>query len=241
MGRIAVLGLALVALAGCAGEQGDRAQQLLSRAQVAQSRLTSMSYDLRVTFAMQGQRMSLVLDGAAYLRGARAGDQLLTMRTEGVPGAAAVNMQLLIRDSTLTLAMNGRNTTMAVPSAARHQYDSSAAMLELARYVKRVKVHEGRNVNGERGATVTGVLDTEGLLKAASKLQGFSAAAGSAAPDMSEVAENLGDTRAALFVSERSGLIRSAVLALSIDAEGRKAHVDVTYRLKTVNRVIPGL
>jgi hypothetical protein len=34
---------------------------------------------------------------------------------------------------------------------------------------------------------------------------------------------------------------RRAVLGLSIDADGRKAQVDVTYRLKAVNRAIPGL
>jgi hypothetical protein len=239
MGRIAALGLAVLALTGCAGAQGERAQQLLNRAQVAQSGLTSMSYDVRVTFAMDGQRMSLVLDGAGYLRGARAGDQLLTMRTEGVPGIGAVNMQLAMRGSTLTLAMNGRSTTMAVPPAAREQYDWSGAVLDLGRYVKRVKVHEGRVVAGERGATVTGVLDSEGLLKAVSQLQALPA--GASAPDMSKVAEQFGDTRAALFVSQRTSLIRSAVLGLSVNADGRKAHVDVTYRLKSVNRPIPGL
>jgi hypothetical protein len=228
MGRIAALGLAALALTGCAGAQGERAQQLLNRAQVAQSRLTSMSYDVRVTFAMDGQRMSLVLDGAGYLRGGRAGDQLLTMRTEGVPGIGAVNMQLAMRGSTLT-----------VPRAAREQYDWSGAVLDLGRYVKRVKVHEGRVVAGERGATVTGVLDTEGLLNAVSQLQALPA--GASAPDMSKLAERFGDTRAALFVSERTGLIRSAVLGLSVNADGRKAQVDVTYRLKSVNRPIPGL
>jgi hypothetical protein len=107
--------------------------------------------------------------------------------------------------------------------------------------VKRVQVREGRVVNGEPGATVSGVIDTEGLIKAASKLQSFSRVAGQATPDMSELAEHVSDTRAALFVSRRTGLIRSAVIGFAVEAEGKNLQIDLTYRLKGVNRPIPGL
>lgn len=241
MRLVAAAAIAALTLAGCSGEQGERAQQLLNRAQTAQAGLTSMGYELRMTFGLEGQRVSLVLDGAGYVKGRRAGDQAMTMRMEGVPGLGTMNAQMLLRGGQLSMNMNGQWTSVAVPASARHQYDWSSTMLELARYVKRVQVREERVVNGERGATVSGVIDTEGLIRAASKLQSFSQVAGQPAPDMSEMAEHVSDTRAALFISSRTGLIRSAVVGLSVETEGKDLQIDVTYRLKSVNRPIPGL
>lgn len=37
------------------------------------------------------------------------------------------------------------------------------------------------------------------------------------------------------------GLIRSAVVGVSVEDDDRKADVDVSYRLKSVNQKIPGL
>ena len=50
-----------------------------------------------------------------------------------------------------------------------------------------------------------------------------------------------GDIHAALFVSERTGLIRSAVITMSMEAQGKKADVELTYRLDSTNRAVPGL
>jgi hypothetical protein len=241
MRRLAAPLLAVVVLAGCSGEQGERAQQLLTRAQTAQSRLTSMSYELRMTFAFEGQRASLVLDGGGYLKGRRAGDQMLSMRIDGIPGASAVTMQMALRRGQMTMNMNGRRISMAVPPASRRQYDFSSTMLELSRYVKEVRVREGRVVNGERGTTVAGVIDTEGLLKAVTKLSSISQATGTATPDLSRLTESIGDTRAALFISSRTGLVRSAVVGLTVELQGKELRLDATYRLKDVNRTIAGL
>lgn len=240
MRQAAALALAAVSLTACSGEDGQRAQRLLSRAQTAQAQLVSAGYEVRMTFSVDGRQFGLVMDGGAYMKGARAGDQLLTMRTENVPGVG-LNMRMLLRRGTLTMSINGRNTTIAVPQSARQQYDWSGAMIDLARYVKHVKVREGRVVNGERGVTVAGVIDTEGLLKAATRLAGFSRAAGPAAPDMGELAEAMDDTRIAAFIATRTGLIRSAVITLGMESDGKKADVELTYRLKSVNRAIPGL
>jgi hypothetical protein len=241
LGRLAAALLAVLVLVGCSGEQGERAQQLLNRAQTAQARLNSMSYEMRMTFRFEGQRFSLVLDGGGYLKGRRAGDQVLTMRMEGIPGLGAMNADMVLRGGRLTMSMNGQRTSLTVPASAKQQYDWSSTMLDLARYVKRVQVREGRVVNGEAGATVSGVIDTEGLIKAALKLQSFSQVAGQATPDLSELAEHVSDTRAALFVSSRTGLIRSAVVGLSVEAEGKELELELTYRLNSVNQPIAGL
>jgi hypothetical protein len=241
MRRLAVVALAVLPLAACSGEQGEHAQQLLTRAQAAQARLTSATYEARMNVSMDGQRFSLVMNGGAYLKGRRAGDQILSMRADGIPGAGSFDARLQIRGQQASMSMNGQRFSMPLSASTKQQFDWSSTMVELSRYVKRIKVREDRVVNGEPGATITGVIDTAGLLKAITKLDAFKQVAGPAAPDFDEAAEHLGDVRVALFVARRSGLIRSAVINLGIDADGKKAALEFTYRLASTNRAIAGL
>jgi hypothetical protein len=234
--RFFFLILCAAALSACSGDEGERAQQLLARAEAAQARLSSATYEARMTFTMDGQKMSLVMDGGGYFKGRRAGDQLLTMHTEGVPTLGAINMQMLVRGGRATMTMNGRRFSLPVPATAKQQYDWSSTMLDLTRYVKDVSVREERVVNGELGATIAGVIDTEAIVKAASKLDAFAQAA-----NLDKLAGNLGDINAAVFVAQRTGLIRSAVLGMSMEAEGKKADIELTYRLKSTNRAVAGL
>lgn len=46
---------------------------------------------------------------------------------------------------------------------------------------------------------------------------------------------------AAVFVAQRTGLIRSAMITMSMKAEGKQADVELTYRLKSTNRAVAGL
>jgi hypothetical protein len=234
--RLFSLILCATAFSACSGEQGERAEKLLARAEAAQARLTSATYEARMTFTMDGQKMSLVMDGGGYFKGRRAGDQLLTMHTEGVPTLGAVKMQMLVRRGQATMTMNGRRFSLPVPATAKQQYDWSSTMLDLTRYVKDVSVREGRVVNGELGATIAGVIDTEAIVKAASKLDALAQAA-----NLDKLAGNLGDIHAAVFVAQRTGLIRSAVLGMSMEAAGKKADIELTYRLKSTNRAVAGL
>jgi hypothetical protein len=236
MRRRAALALAVLPLAGCSGEQGERAQQLLNRAQVAQAQLSSASYEARMTFLMDGRRFSLVMDGGGYFKGRRAGDHLLTMRTDGVPGAGAFNMQLLVRRGEASMSLNGRRLSVPMSASTGQQYDWSATMLDLARYVKNVRVLEGRVANGLRGSTIAGVIDTESMVKTVSKLDTVAEAA-----SVGKFVDNLGDIRAAVFVAERTGLIRSAVITMSMEAEGKKADIELTYRLNSTNKAVAGL
>jgi hypothetical protein len=233
---LAVVALAAFTFTACSGEQGERAQQLLTRAQTAQARLTSATYDVRMSFDMDGQRFSLVMNGGGYLRGPRAGDQVLSMRTEGVPSIGAFNMQMLLHGRQATMTINGRRMTVPMPASAKNQYDWSGTMLDLARYVKRVKVRDGRVVNGVRGSTIAGVIDTERLVKAASKLNALTQAA-----KVDDLGGKLGDIHAAVFVEQRSGLIRSAVITMSMKVNGKKSDAELVYRLESTNQAIAGL
>ena len=63
MRRCAVLALFVPVLAACSGEQGERAEALLTRAKAAQSRLSSATFDARMSFSFEAQTFALVLDG----------------------------------------------------------------------------------------------------------------------------------------------------------------------------------
>lgn len=241
MRRLFALGLAAAALSACGGEQGERAQQLLNRAEAAQARLSSATYEARMNVSFDGQRFSLVMNGGAYLKGRRAGDQSLTLRADGIPGAGSFDMRMLIRGRQASMSMNGRQYSMPLTASTKKQFDWSSTLTDLTRYVKQVKVHEGRVVSGVRGDTISGVIDTAGLLKGLAGLDAFKQVAGPVAPEFDELAKHLSDVRVALFVARRSGLIRSAVISLGIEAEGKKAELELTYRLDSVNRTIAGL
>jgi hypothetical protein len=91
-------------------------------------------------------------------------------------------------------------------------------------------------VNGEAGSTIAGVIDTEEMLKATMKLGALGQAT-----SLNGLSGKLGDIHAALFVSKRTGLIRSAVITMSMKAESKKADVELAYRLDSTNRKVPGL
>jgi hypothetical protein len=238
--RFAVLALLVPVLAACSGEQGERAEELLTRAEAAQAQLSSATFDARMNVSFEGQTFALVLEGGGYLKGRRAGDAIFTMRTEGVPDGANVKLQALIRGRQVSMTVNGRRFSMPGRATAPQQFDWSKTVIDLAGYVKDVRVHEGRVVSGERGATITGVIDTKELLQALADLQPLAEAAGQPTPDLGELLD-VGDIRAAVFVAGRTGLIRSAFVTLTIEAEGRQAKVGFTYRLKTTDTTIPGL
>jgi hypothetical protein len=238
MRRLAVLAVSAVVLTACSGEQGERAQALLTRAQTAQAGLRSATYEATMTFSMDGRRFAIAMDGGGYLKGHRAGDQVMNMRADGIPGAGAFRMSMLVRGGQVSMNMNGKTMTMGGTALqqARQQGDWASTMADLARYVKRVKVYEGRVVNGEAGSTIAGVIDTEEMLKATMKLGALGQAT-----TLNGLSGKLGDIHAALFVSKRTGLIRSAVITMSMKAEGKKADVELTYRLDSTNRKVPGL
>ena len=84
--------------------------------------------------------------------------------------------------------------------------------------------------------TIAGVIDTKELLKAISKLDAFTSAA-----RIDDLGGKVGDIHAAVFVGERSGLIRSAVVTMSVEAQGKKAELELTYRLRSTNKAVAGL
>ena len=116
--RLLSLVLAVTALAGCAGgPEATQAYDLLQRAQVAQAQVSSVSYEAKASFSVQGQTFGYAFKGAALLKGASAGDQWIEM-TSHDPGVGPISMMLVRRGSRMTIRSMGR-TQDPIPAELR--------------------------------------------------------------------------------------------------------------------------
>jgi hypothetical protein len=233
--------LGLVALlAGCGGEDALRAQQLLLDAQAAQARLSSATFSVDLAFDVEGRQGAIVLEGGGYLKGRRAGDSVLKLRTEGLPEAKGFEFTLVTRGREAFVRMAGSWRRYPLPAGGRSRSGSLdvGELLQFARYVKEVRVADGAVIDGEPTTRISGVLDTAGLLRS---LAGFGSLPGAAqlgSFDTSKLAAELGDVHAILLVSNRTGLVRMAIVELALEAEGHSAKLKLVYRLTSANRPV---
>jgi outer membrane lipoprotein-sorting protein len=229
---------AVLVVSACNGADAKRAKELLAQATAAQAKVVSASYDVRVVVSAGSQRYTMLMHGGGYFKGPRAGDQFMSMRGEGL--LVPMSFQLVSRGGRAAVTSNGRTQSFPMPAGGVGSQTSNwtAIVGDLAKYVKEVDVQESSVVSGTRGSTVTGVIDTEGLVKAAAGMSIFSQAAGAGSPAFDEMTKTLGDTRVVLFVSERTHLIRTATITLELKGAGQGAKVQVFYGLRGVNRPV---
>lgn len=235
LATLVLVAFALVA-SGCVGADGQRAKELLSQAQAAESTVKSAAFELELTATYDGQKVGMTMRGGGYTKGVRAGDMFVEATTSGA--FAGFDFAVVAVGDRAHLRMNGDWRALPRPASLRRDTSQdlgSAAFMELARYVKKVKVSEHQLVDGEPTAIISGVVDTAGLVNAMAKLNGVTALAGNSAPDMSQIADMLGDTRATVAISERTHLVRAAIVSLSAEAQGKSIDLQLVYRLSDVN------
>ena len=225
-------------LSACSGADAQRATELLAQSQAAQAGIRSATYDARLSISQGSKTYTLVMTGGGYLKGPRAGDQVLSMQGEGLP--VPLNVGLVMSRGRAFVRANGAWQSFALPSGQTNDTSSNWAGLsgQLTRYVKDVDVRENQVVAGERGTMVAGVVDTAGALKALSGLDAFSRATGGAAPIFDEVRKRFSDMRVVLFISSRTHLVRSMVINLEIKLDDGTAKIQMLYSLRSVNQPV---
>jgi hypothetical protein len=178
--------------------------------------------------------------GGGYMKGRRTGDMFLEASASGAMKGFDFSFAKI--GERLYVNVNGERQEIPVPATLETQLPSqnlgSAAFLELAKYVKKVTVSPGGMINGEPTTTISGTVDTAGLVKALGKLNGVTQLAGDSAPDVSTFADFLGDTHAAIAISDTTHLVTGAVIDLGIDAYGKSMDVQLVYRLSDVNKPV---
>jgi len=230
---VAIALSAALALAGCSTAEGQRAQELLLAADAAQAQLRSSSFEGGLSFSLSGQRVELRFEGAGSKK-----QGYMSVRSSGLPGAN-FDLQVVVRGEQIWMKLDGRWEKL--PAAAGPDLGSAslgpAAFAELARHVRAVRVTEGQLVEGRPVSVVAGEIDTVGLLGAMSKLGGL----GDVNPsglDLKELGSGLGDIEAVLTIDERTHLLDSALVTLSIDAAGEPVDITLNYRLTSANQPV---
>lgn len=238
--RLLSLVIAVVALAGCAGgPDAEQAYDLLQRAQAAQAQLSSVSYEAKSSFRVEGQSFGYTFTGSAQLKGVSAGDQWLEMESQDIPGVGQIAMTIVRRGSRLTLRSMGSVQEVPVPAELRANQDAwgSFGSLDPTSCVKKVDVAEGQNLNGEPATRIAGDFDAVCAFEAVSGVSSMGQNAGSM-PDLDRLRDHLGAARATLFVSDRTHLLVGGLITLEVEVDGHQMSFDLSYRLTSVNQPV---
>jgi hypothetical protein len=232
--RLAAIIGATILLTGCSTEEGLRAQELLQRAEAAQQALTSSTFEGSMSVGLGAERMAMQFSGATNEQG-----QWFSMRASGLPGAGAFSMQMLVRGGRAWTDFGGRWQSMPVPQGLGSSGTLSAdAFQQLARHVKAVRVTEGQFVDGKTVTTIGGEIDTQGMLEAFTKLGSVTGELEGFSFDLSKLGIEFGDIAALLSIDETTGLLSSALVSFSMEAEGQKVDLELRYRLTSANEPV---
>lgn len=229
-----VLAALALGLSGCSTVEGQRAQELLLQAQAAESLLHSAAFEGSISYTGAGQSASLAFEGAGSEQG-----QFFSMHSSGALGSA-FDIRFIVKGKSAWLRMNGAWQEMPVPvelgAASRSASLGSVAFQELTKYVKEVRVTEHQLVGGEPSAIIGGELDTAGLLASVGKLSALTG--GTEGFDLESLDVKIGDISATLTISERTHLLTSALISLSMETAGETIDLQLTYRLTAVNEAV---
>jgi hypothetical protein len=179
------------------------------------------------------------MTGAASKQGAA-----FSMRATGIPEAAGMDLQVVLRGNRVWINDgNGKWESMPVPRDVRSMSGSmgSQAFQELARYVKDVRIAEHQQIGGKSVTTISGEIDTAGMLQAFSKLGSLSGSGGENAPfsfDLDDLGLKIGDIKAVLSIDERTHLLDSAFVTLALEVQGKTLEFELRYRLTSANEPV---
>ena len=229
MRRVALLAtllLAALGVAGCAGADGQRAQELLAQSNQALAQVETFRFSGRMTMEMSAGSFTLTMTGAGRQTGTPA--SIVTMRADGIPGFP---MSVVTRGDVVWARTADSGWVRSVAPAGQA---TGLEQFDFTPYVKDVEVEDGQQVAGEPAVKLTGVLDTsamvEGMLGQFGPLMGGG--------DMSQVLDGLGDTRVVLYISESSRLPLHTLVDMTIEAGGQSADMHLDFTIAGVNEPV---
>jgi hypothetical protein len=222
-----LLALALVVLAagvvtGCSGVDAQKAQGILDQSTSAMADVKSVSFAMRMwtSGGPAGADFTVLMYGGGYQKGKRAGDSFATLNASDVPGLGA--MTIVIRDNVIYVKAGG--SWSRVPAPANQAAVDPLAGFDITRYVTDVRVEEGVTVGGEPTDRITGVIDTSAALNGILGTLGSTAAS-----DLGNASDILGDIRAVLYVSQTTHLPMRTLVDMPMKIAGQTIvmHIDL--------------
>jgi hypothetical protein len=235
--RIATFAAAGLLLAGCSSEEGMRAKELLQQAETAQAQLGSSTFEGAIGMETDGKAFKLLFNGKTS-----GAAEWISMQTVGAPDGAELTMQMLVRDGRAWVNADGRWQSTPLPGVGGAATGSggtlsAGAFQQLARHVQEVRVSEHELIGGKPVTTIAGEIDTEGMLQSLTDLGSSSFAEGFSL-DFSRLGLEIGDIHAVLTVDERTHLLDTATVTLSMSAQGKRLRLELRYRLTGSNQAV---
>jgi len=223
---VLLLAATAVALAGCAGVDGQKAQSLLLQADAAQKALTSEQFSMRENVTADGMSVDMQMAGGGYLKGAQAGDVYLMMTGQS-PDGKSMDATVVKRGDQIVVSADGQRQEMSAAQLQQQYGGQLQSMLgggfDFAQYVKSVKVSDTTLPNGDPADQIVGVLDTQSAADSLTKGLGLGGLA------------KFGDTRAVLTISRKTHLVTAALIDMNMQVLGKKMTISLTYGLTGVN------
>jgi hypothetical protein len=221
---LALLATALAPL-GCAGADGERAQELLVRSNEALADVESYRFAGRLSMETPVGGFTFVMRGGGNAKD--GGSSFMSMEAEGVPGFPGVTV--VTRGGTAWMSAGAGWQRVELPAES----PVGVEQLDFTPYVKDVEVEDGHEVAGEAAVKITGVLDTAALVNGVFAQLG--AVPGGAVPDLSDAFE---DTRIVLYLSEATHLPLRTLIDMAMEAEGERIDMHMDFAITGVNEPV---
>jgi hypothetical protein len=247
---LTVLVAALVALAaaGCGGVPGlggdggssSEAEALLAQADKALAGVESMSFTMRMSGDVDGQAFAMSMHGGGYVQGERAGDMVFDLAVEGA-GVSPVTARMVMRGGRLYL--NSGQGWQAMPGVALspaqlQELNGKWGPLDVAQYVKDVRVEHDTTFLGEPVTKIVGRLEAKDFLKAMFGQLGDSFGAYGLAAPPEDVLASIGDIRFVVYVSDATHLVRAVHESLTLTQQGHEMSLTVDAAVDGVNEPV---
>jgi hypothetical protein len=235
---LALVVAAAFLLSGCSSEEGTRAQELLQQAEQAQSKLASATFEAKLGVAVDGKQLEVAMTGAVSKEGA-----VFSVHMTGIPEAAG-DVQVVVRGKRAWMSENGGPwTSMAIPNQMNGMSGSMGAdaFQELTRYIHDVRVTEHEQIAGKPVSSITGRIDTAGMVEAVTKLGSLPTPRGESGTfsfDLDDLGVELGDITAVLSIDEANHLLSSAFITFVVEAQHEKLEFQLQYRLTSWNKPV---
>jgi hypothetical protein len=214
---------------GCAGAEGQRAQELLTQADQALAKVESFRFAGRLWMETPAGEFTFVMRGGGNPK--QGGSSFVVMQAPDVPEFPQVTV--VTRGQKSWVKAGGPWQRLPVPPGQA----TGIEQFDFTPYVKDVSVEDGAEAGGEPAVKITGVLDTSGLVQGV--LGQLGAASGGAVPGLSD---GLGDTRVVFYVSEVSHLPLRTLVDVSMKTAGEKVTLHLDFAITNVNEpvTVPG-
>jgi hypothetical protein len=226
-----VVALAAAGFSGCAGAEGEQAQELLLQSEQAVANVESFRFAARFWTSGADESLTMVMRGGGYSKGKRAGDFLVQTSVQGVPGFS--NFTMVSRKG--ALSMNAGGGWVPVPAdAATAQQNAALGGFDFLPFIKDVDVEEGKLVGGEPMTKITGIINTEGLVDGVlGQLGGVSELSG-----LGAFGAAFEDTRVVIYLSDVTHLPVRGLLDIPVKVLDERVTMHLDYALLGVNEPV---